>query len=568
MPQDKAGFINARQSKLESRKVLWQQLYQDIADNMIPVREDIRDSQQDGTRQGSDIYDGTGSFALNTLVKGLYGKMINPALNWFRIRFKETELNDIPEVREWTQATEKRLYSAFADSNFYDEMQTWIRDFAGFGTAALYMEEDIGEGKIAYMTVPTGQIYLDTDFWGKTDTLHRKIRKMEARQILSFFGDDTPESIKKAVKTDPFGYWEVVHAVYPREERDPSQRDSQNMPFQSVWLLRGKSGQGDLTQDTASASSTTKAEVIRESGFEDFPYIVAFWEKSGNEAYGRCPGMYALADVMGVNLMGKTLLELAEKAADPAYAVMTSMEGQPNFMPRGLNWITDPSEVPIPIQQGSGYPIGAAEVERKDEYIRMHFDVDAFLFFASQDRDLTATEVVAREGEKVTLLGPAIGKMSQALDQIIERALKIEMEAGRIAPPPDIVFQVESDFDIVYMGPLAQAQRALFQSSGINRGMEFLANLVQFDPNVLDIINWDKTAREQLEAAGFPETAIRDQQEVLARRLQRQQQEQAAREIENTEGVASAAKDFAKADKDTDGAMSEAIGEVAAQAGA
>lgn len=562
MPQDKAQFINARQTKLETKKAMWEDIYRDIAAHMIPIREDIQDTKQDGSRQGSEIYDGSGSFALNTLVKGLYGKMINPALEWLKIRFKMDELNDIPEVREWTQLAAKRLLGSFADSNFYDEMQTWIRDFAGFGTAVLYMEEDLNRGKIDYMTIHTGQVYLEHNFWGVVDTLNRKIRRMQARQILSFFGDDTPDEVRKAVETNPFGEWEVIHSVYPREERDPSKRDNKNMPFESVWILRGQSGSSN-SRSTGNSNAHAQPQIIRESGFEDFPYVVAFWEKAGNESYGRCPGMYALADVMGLNLMGKTVLELAEKTADPAYIVDVKMEGQPNFMPRGLNWVNDPSEDPRPIPMPGGYPITINEIDRKEEFINKHFDVEAFLFFASQDRDLTATEVVAREGEKVTLLGPAIGKMSQALDQIIERALKIEIEAGRIPQPPQVVFDVgESDFDIVYMGPLAQAQRALFQSSGINRGIDLIAPMLEVDPNILDIIDWDVAAREQLQAAGFPEAAIRDAQEVQARRQQRQQQIEQARQLEAAESNARATKDLAKADKDTDGGVSQAMADI------
>ncbi|MHA2068185.1 MAG: portal protein, partial [Candidatus Thorarchaeota archaeon] len=504
MADKKAQFITERQVKLETKRSPWEDIWEDIADNFIPVREDIRQTDQSGERQGSEIYDGTGSNALNILVRGLYGNMVSPAFNWFRMMFRQEVLNELPEVKRWMQETEEHLYSVFTSTNFYAEIENFLRDGAGFGTATMYIDEDLAKGELMFMTIHPGQVYLEQDFFGQTDTLHRKIRNIQARQLLHFFGDETPEAVKNSMKSAPFGEWELIHAVYPREEFDLAKIDVANKPFESQWLLKGSSVNTQSRTDVQSVGA--EGTILRSSGFDDFPYIVWTWEKSGNEEYGRCPGMYALADCMGLNLMGRTMLELAEAASNPPMAINESMDGNYNLMPRGINFVTGPDEVPVPIDVGgAGYPIGIDQMDRKEAAIKEHFNVDFFLFLSSQDRSgLTATEVIERQGEKAAMLGPAIGRLSKALDNIITKVFDLEFRAGRIAPPPDVVFEVigGEEFDIIYMGPLAQAQRQLFQAQGIDRGFEKILPIAQVNPGILDIINFEEATREQLDSVG------------------------------------------------------------------
>jgi hypothetical protein len=562
---DRISTIISRQKSLETRKVRWEAIYSDIARNMIPLREDVRQTRENGTRQGDEIYDGTGAFALNTLVKGLYGKMVNPASTWFKLRFRTDELNELPEVREWLQDTERHLYTVFNDSNFYDSIEGFLRDFAGFGTAVMYIEEDAGEGKLTYMTINLNQCYISQNGYGEIDTLHRKIKRWSAKEIASFFGKDTPEIVKDALKTDPFKEFEILNAISPREFRDPTKIDNKNMPFESTWILIGVSGNNQETTSTATMSGAKTPLEIRESGFNNFPYIVGRWETNGIEEYGRCPGMYALADVMGVNLMEKTMLELAELVVNPPMNVLDGTEENVNFMPRGINVIDDMSQAPHPTDiGGNGYPIGMDQLELKKDSIKKHFFTDAFLFLQSlpEGGNPTATEVIAREGENAMILGPMIGKLAGVLDQIINTTFDKEFAAGRIADPPAIVLEREGErIDVIYSGPLPQAQRAFFETSGINRSIEAIATMAQLDPKVLQVPDFEEALRIQLEANGWPQKATNTREEVAEQNARTAQIEQQSLELQAGQAQATTLKDLAKADKDSGGQISEALEE-------
>jgi hypothetical protein len=564
----KTDKIVNRQKKLEDKKTRWITIYRDIAANMIPLMEDTLQTQQSGTRQGSEIYDGTATFALNTLVKGLYGKMVNQASTWFKLRFRTQELNEIPEVKAWLQDTERHLYNVFNDSNFYDTIEGFLRDFAGFGTAIMRIEEDTGEGTLIFNNVNLNQCYIEQNFNGQVDLLHRKITSMQAKQILDFFGDDTPEIVKDAMKEDPFREFEVLHAVAPRELRDPTKINNQNMEFESVWILMGltgdQKGNGSRSGNAASSNGALPAE-IKESGFKKFPYIVGRWETNGIEEYGRSPAMYALADTMGINLMEKTLLELAEKVVNPPMNVFSGTEEDVNFMPYGINVIEGPEQAPHPTDiGGSGYPIGADQIARKEEFINKHFFVEAFLFLLSQGTDtrLTATEVVVREGENAMILGPIIGKVGGVLDQVIDQTFDKEFEAGRIAPPPAVIFEREGEsIDIQYTGPLPQAQRIFFETSGITRSIESITAMAQLDPSVLDVPDFDEALRITLDANGWPQKATNSREDVEEKKARKAQLEQQALELQAGQAQATTIKDLAKADKDSGGQVTEAFEE-------
>jgi hypothetical protein len=562
--------IISRQKKLEDKKVRWNQLYSDIGRHMIPIREDALQTRESGTREGDEIYDSIGSFALNTLIRGLYGKMVNPASTWFRLRFRTEDLNELPEVKQWMQETQRHLYNVFQDSNFYDSIETFLRDFAGLGTAIMYIEEDTGEGKLNYMPINLNQCYIEQDFHGTVNILHRKIKRMQAHQVLSFFGKDTPQMVIDTIEDGhPFQEFEIVHSVSPRELRDPTKIDNKNMPFESTWIITGVSGNRDGDSNrSGSVPRSGKFKVpaeIRESGFEDFPYIVGRWETDGIEEYGRCPGMYALADVMGINLIGKTMLELAELVVNPPMNVIDGTEDNVNFMPRGINVINGPDDAPHPTDIGSaGYPLGIDQQERKEEAIKKHFFTDTILFLASQPEgsDITATEVQAREQENAIILGPIIGKMSQVFDQVINTTFRKEFEAGRIPEPPAVTQQTEGErIDIIYSGPLAQAQRTFFETAPITQGVQIIADMASLDPQVLKVVNLPEATRIRLDAIGFPQEALNTREEVDEQLAQEKLLEQQAIQLQAGQAQATTLKDLAKADKDSGGQISESLEE-------
>ena len=98
----------------------------------------------------------------------------------------------------------------------------------------------------------------------------------------------------------------------------------------------------------------------------------------------------------------------------------------------------------------SGKQIGR---ERRDA-IRAVFYVNQLQL--QQGPQMTATEVIQRNEEKMRLLGPVLGRLqSELLKPLIDRAFNILLRKNMFTPAPE--FLAGKDIEIEYVSPLAKA---------------------------------------------------------------------------------------------------------------
>jgi hypothetical protein len=91
------------------------------------------------------------------------------------------------------------------------------------------------------------------------------------------------------------------------------------------------------------------------------------------------------------------------------------------------------------------------------------------------------------------------------------------------------VIDSDTDFDVVYIGPLARAQRT-DRVASIERYVCFIAQLEQVDPEVLDVADFDEAARQAGRDLSVPAELMRDPKEVEKLRAERQEQQKAMQE--------------------------------------
>lgn len=537
-------LITSRQSKLESEKANFNDRFQEVADYVCPHLEDIRGTLQPGTKKGTKIFDGTAQSASVLATDGIHGYHVSPAFPWFKYMMNRKKVNSIPEVRDWLQEIEFNMYVALNRSNFYSEMWVYIYDGFTIGTVPIYPEEDLAESRIMFETVHPGEMFIAENKYGEIDILHRK-RKMTVRQLVQMFGkDNCPHEITNLYDNQPFQKFDIIHAVFPREEYDNSLKDAKNKKFASVWLL------------------TVGNHICRISGFDSFPYHVWRYMRTGKEAYGISPAMLAMANIKGVNLIDKTMYGAAQLAVDPAYNIPAYLLGKVNLKPRGFNYVNSYQDKITPINTGNGFQVGIEWEQAKQRAIKESFHVDTFLMLANLEGrgQKTAYEVSELMAEKAAVLGAELGPLNTQLDQILEHVYHIELAAGRMPEPPDILYEMAANdphlrFDPVYMGPLAQAQRERFRKDSVNKFLLDISPLAQLIPEILDNLDSDGTFRVIAESDGAPEEMFKDKGDVLAirkSRLEAMQQETQAQNIQNTlQGV----KTATEADKNTNGKM-------------
>jgi hypothetical protein len=426
------------------------------------------------------------------------------------------ELDDLPEVKAWLQEWEKGLYSEFLNSNFYEEISPFFLDGGSYATAVMYSEDDVAKSRVMFSTRHLGEIYIAEDRYGMVDTTHRKYL-MTAKCASDEFGDSVlSDKIVKSAKEKPDTEYEFIHAVFPNNDQSYGKIDSANKPFTSAYI------------------EATGEKILKLGGYDDNPYFVWRWRKNAHEVYGRGPAHDALIDIRALNQIRKDTLTQSQRAAAPPMNVPDEMKFKVRLTPDGLNYYKDTGRYITPINTGSNFTIAFQLIEDYREIIKKHFRVDFFLMLAEAERQMTATEIIERQGEKAAVLGSTIGRLNnEVLNPLIDRITNIAYKSGRLPPPPDVLLEYGGGkIDVDYMGPLAQAQRRLFKTQGVMRSLEAVAGIVQIMPEVLDNIDPDVVAKELLESFGFPQKAIRKPEDVEEIRTARAQAQEAAQQAE------------------------------------
>jgi hypothetical protein len=552
--EDKAKEVKNKFNYLKQKRNSWDSgIWQEIAEYVLPVRSDINTDRTPGKIQSTKIYDGTAVSALNLFADGLHGYMINPSVQWFTLRLPRQlrHLENIPEVRLFIEDAQHCLYSAFQNSNFYSEMRPYLKDGGSIGTASLYMEEDIATGKIVFMCLHPKEGFIAEDRFGNVDTFFRKV-KLTARQAVQEFGKNKlSDSVINAFQSNPYTEFDFIHAVFPRTDYDDTKMVNTKKRFASFWV--------ELSRDN----------ILRESGYDYFPYRVWRYSKNSNEVYGYSPAAFALPEIKSLNSIAKDLLGAAQLTVRPPMNIPIEMMGKVRLTPNGMNYYgNDFNRRITPINTGINFPVALDREEKKREIIEKHFHVDFFLMLQRAERQMTATEIMEKMGEKASVLSASIGDLSTEIDGIIDNLWQIEFKAGRMPPVPDVLMQYGgANIDIVYLGPLAQAQKRLFETQGIKTGLELAVPLLAVFPDAVDLINSDEALKELLISNGFPQTALHSQEQIVKIRQGKSQQNAITNQKIDQERAAKMLKDLAQALKNAGGkdALDNILGDLTGQ---
>lgn len=490
-----AIFVDDLYGRLSAERSQWTAIWKDIATYVVPLRENIEGTLRAGFESGKEIYDTTGLISAKLFTDGLHSNLVSPSSQWFGLLMEREDLNDLEGVSQWLQDITLRFFRIFGNSSFYSEFWNYLYDGVTIGTAVMYMEYDFDNNFYMFETVHPGECYIDEDVYKRVDTVVRK-RRLTASQIKSIF-DNIPEIVERSTPSTQF---DVIHAVFPRSDySDNSVKIAKNKKYASVWKLIGDGG------------------ILRESGYDYFPFAVWRYLKSGNEIYGRSPAYYALWDIKANNVIAKSNMMTAQLRAKPPLNVPVELKNKINIVPNGINYYTDANRLVFPINVSGDLMSGLAIEDRKMKAIERHFNLDFFYMMANAERQMTATEIIERQGEKSAVLAASVGRLNnETLDRIIDFVFNKEMELKRLPPLPPVLEQFAGEpIKVEYTGQLAKAQRRLLITQSINASMQTLLPLIQLFPEVRNVINPEETAREVLKAYGYPEKAIRSREEVF-----------------------------------------------------
>jgi len=522
-------------ARLVEKRSNWEIHWQEVADYMLPRKADITLERPKGDKRHTVIYDGTAIHSLELLASSLHGMLTSSVNRWFALRFKETAINENDEAREWLEDVLDKMYIAISRSNFQQEVFETYFDLIAFGTSCLQIEED-KDDIIRFSSRHIKEIYISEDAKGMVNCIYRRF-KMSAKATVEKFGIDnvslkTINTFKKA----PFDDIDLVHVVKPRDIYNPKKMDKQNMPFSSIYF------------------EYDSGHIISQGGFKEFPYVVPRYLKASNELYGRSPGMNALPDVKVLNKMVEVGMKAAQKQVDPPLLVPDDSMLMPIRMsPGSINYYRSGTRDRIEtLNIGANNPLGLNMEQQRREAISQTFHVDQLLI--TENRNMTATEVVQRNEEKMRILGPVLGRLqSELLQPMIIRIFNIMLRNKLLPDAPEILLNQE--IDVEYVSPMAQAQRGQ-ELSSIVRGLELFGQIGQVAP-VNDYIDPQGLVKHLIKILGLPARMIRSdseveelaQQKAEAQQQQMQMQQQMA-ESEMARNVAPAVQAVSNAERE------------------
>jgi hypothetical protein len=498
-----AQSLLGRFQGLEEIRQPWVSSWQELTEYMLPRKNSFTAGSITRGNAGDErIFDSTPMHALELLASSLGGLLTNPSVPWFDIRSKRDDVGDETEVREFLEQARKRITSLFnsEDTGFQTNVHELYLDVTLLGTAVMYVEAD-PQTLVRFSTRPLGEAYAAESARGVVDTVYRRY-EITARQVAQEWGRECSDQVRKAAIDAPDTKVEILHAVFPRTDRDPSGIGAANFPYGSIYM------------------ETATEHILENSGYLEMPYLVPRWAKAAGETYGRGPGQTALSDTRVLNAMARTALMAAEKMSDPPLMVPDDgFLGPVHSGPGGLSYYRAGSSdrieaLPVRVD------LAATEkmMQQRRESIRRIFLGDQL---TPEGPAVTATEAVIRQSDKMRTLGPVLGRLqTEFLSPLIKRVFNIMLRAGELPPFPKGLNP--DDIEVRYTSPVARAQRQ-YEAQTLPQVLQNLAPLISNgDPfGVMDNFDTDKVTRHVADLFGTPADYIRALPEVAADRQQK-----------------------------------------------
>lgn len=507
-----------------------------------------------------EIISGEAIHDLNILAAGLQSGLTSPARPWFRLTLQDKDLSRFRAARIWLDETRDRMLAVMQASNFYTSVHSVFLELGGFSTGNMFIDKD-KNSVIRCRPFTMGEYYINHDQNQRVDTLCRPF-KMQAINLVKMFGEDNvSESVHRKVfrptgnastgNSSLYEWIDVVHFVEPNKNKTVGKLDNRNMNFQSTYY------------EVKDLTDNEQDKFLKDSGYKNVPFMAIRWATVGNDVYGTGVGDAALGDTKMLQKLVKKYLIAIDKTIDPPLNAPSSMIAvKPSTLPGGVSYydVTQPqSALTATYQINFSFAEALEMVKEVKSEIRKYLHADLFQMLANLDRSsITAFEVAKRLEEKQLSVGPLIERFHpEFADPAINRIFQIMDDAGMISnPPPELEGQ---DIQIEIISVLAQAQK-LVGTVAIEQTSSFVGNLAGVQPNVLDVLNFDKQIRKYADLVGLDENMLRSEEEVTAIRSERARQEQAREQGEAMLNAAKGAELLSKANTGGNNALSALTG--------
>lgn len=525
-----------RLGALKTERSNFDNQWEEAAERILPAHRNSFTSppsnKQQGEKQTELQFDSTAGFAAYRFSSVMESLATPQGSLWHLLKPVDKMLRKNRAVRAYFDDVNEILfnYRYRPVGNFVGNSQQVYLGLGVYGNGILYVDTpDNGRG-LRYRNIHLGEAYFVENHAGIVDTVYRVFSRT-ARQLVQEFGDKVPPAIRERAKNANMAETksDVLHCVYPRADRDPTRMDAKGKKYASLYILLE-------TQD-----------LLRESGYDSWPFPTARYTQAPGEVYGRGPGQMVLPAIKVLNEEKATMLKQGHRAVDPAYlmfddGLMGTFSAKAGAMNAG-GMTADGKPLVQALQYGN-IAIGDKMMEMERATINDAFLVTLFQILVDTPQ-MTATEVLERAREKGMLLAPTAGRLqAEFLGPLVEREVDLLARQGLLPPMPGILRDIEVEYRVEYDSPMSRMQRSE-KSAGFVRALNIAAEYAKMtgDPSPLDYFAFDRAMPDVLDINGSPTAWTSTDEEVAAKREARAKQAEQQAMLQAAPAMASVAKD-------------------------
>lgn len=516
MPEEQKSLVkkfDARFDEMARVRLPYEEKWQEVIELFMPGLSrwyNSNDETNPGDKRNFTVYNDSPQEALQTSADGMQGLLASASLDWFKYEMADKELNDIPEVRAWLQQVEEIAYSLFADSNFYSVLNRVFLNVLGLGNGCMFIDTNRNGDGIACSTFHPREVYITEDSNEVVSGFAREF-SLPISNAIDFFGkNDLSESLVLNAEKKPLETARFRHGIFRRDD----------MMFDREMSLPDREW---ISMYTEVGAKALEPKPLRVAGY--FSYPAPFWRlnKVSDSLYGWGLGCSSLVSAYGLNAATFINMRQGQLAVDPTIKASASLKGRLDVMPHGRIWM-EPGEEAEAMISGINYSVGLDREERLQIAIDKRFNVDFFLMLNRAVHPISPEELAEKVGERSVLLGPKIGTFNHDLgDPIHDRIIELAFLNDWLPEPPAILQELGARFDVKYVGPLAQAQRDLFETRRSQRALAKAVPWFELLPETIDNLEGDISVRRIMRDGGHPENEIKDEDKRDAQREAKQQ---------------------------------------------
>lgn len=492
----------------------------------------------------------TAQWSLNVMASGMMAGITSPARKWFELTTPDPDLSEYSPVKEWLSEVQRIMMSVYARTNFYQSMNSLYVDLGLYGQGVVTAYEDFND-VVRFTNIPCGSYMLGRNGNGETDRLYAETA-LTVREAYTKFGYDALSTAHQKMYDD--SEWEsliqICHAIEPNDARQSGSPLAKDMPYRSIYY--------DKDNENHPA--------LRQSGFQTKPFFAPRWFLIGEDTYSTTyPSFSAMGTNKSLQVEEMDKAVAIEKMHNPPLIGDAQLQnGGLDLIAGGVSFAPNMAAMGKPSLQ-SVYDVNMnispllQDIESKERRIKEAYFADLFLMVSNMDRaQITATEIAERKEEKLLMLGTVLERLNnELLDPVIDRTFEICMRKGMFPPPPPEL-QDGMKLSVEYISVLAQAQKAISTNS-IDVTAAFVGQLAQFNPDVLDKVDFDEMVDQYAKAKGTPPSIIRSIDDVAAVRQQRAEAQAAAQQQEQAMMAAQNAKTMSDTKLDENTALDAAL---------